>query len=215
MNWNDLIKQEEAKEYYQNIMKYLNQEKDEKGEDNFYPSRALIFNALDLTPYEDVKVVIIGQDPYHEENQAHGLAFSVLNNKAPKSLQNMFKELKDDCDIIRTNPDLTDWAKQGVLLINETLTVQKHKANSHAKIGWHYFTDEIIKSLNQKENTIVFILLGSFAQSKATLIDQSKHKIIATTHPSFFSASKGFFGSKIFSRTNQILKDTNQTLINW
>lgn len=208
--WIKIITEESNKEYFINILSFLDKEKD-----NYFPLKENIFKAFELTRYDDVKVVIIGQDPYHEENQAHGLAFSVENNKAPKSLQNIFKELKDDLGIDRTNANLTDLALQGVLLLNATLTVRKHEANSHANIGWQVFTDKIIRELNKKANEIIYILLGNFAISKKELIDVNKHYIIETTHPSFFSANKGFFGSKIFSRTNEELIRSGQKPIKW
>ena len=207
--WKNFIIQESKKEYFINILNYLDKE-----EDNYYPLKDDIFNAFVYTPFNDVKAVLLGQDPYHEENQAHGLSFSVLNNKAPKSLQNIFKELKDDLNIERTNPNLTDWAKQGILLINSTLTVKKHEANSHSKIGWQIFTDNVIKEL-QKRKEIVYILLGSFAISKENMIDSNNNYIVKTSHPSFFSASKGFFGSNIFSKTNEYLIKHNKKEIIW
>lgn len=173
-----------------------------------YPSYENIFNALKMTPYEKVKVVIIGQDPYHGEGQAHGLSFSVQKGIAkPPSLQNIFKELKDDLGIpISENGDLTKWAKEGVLLLNSILTVEKNKPLSHKDYGWQLLTDHIIKILNQKNTPIVFILWGSFARSKKILITNPKHLIIESAHPSPLSAYNGFFGSKPFSKTNQFLK---------
>ena len=208
--WIKIINEESNKDYFKNILSFLDKEND-----NYFPKKENIFKAFELTKYDDVKVVIIGQDPYHEENQAHGLAFSVENNKAPKSLQNIFKELKDDLGIDRTNPNLSDLALQGVLLLNATLTVKKHQANSHSNIGWQIFTDKIIRELNKKDNEIIYILLGNFAISKKELIDVKKHYIIETSHPSFFSANKGFFGSKIFSRTNDELIRSGQNPIKW
>ena len=167
-----------------------------------------------MCEYEDVKVVIFGQDPYHEEGQAHGLAFSVLNNIAPPSLKNIFKEIYNDLAKIRTNPNLSDWAKQGVLLLNNTLTVRCHQANSHKNIGWQNFTDNIIKYLNKKEKPIVFILWGNNAISKEKLIDP-KHFILKSAHPSPLSAYNGFFGSKVFSKTNEILNKLGYDEIKW
>lgn len=209
MEWDLFIKQEQEKDYFKNIKNIL------QNKDSYYPKYEDIYNAFKLTKYNDIKVVIIGQDPYHEENQAHGLAFSVLNNKAPKSLQNIFKELYSDLNIKRTNTNLSDWAKQGVFLINSTLTVKKHEANSHKNIGWQTFTDNVIKEIEKNDNIIVYILLGTFAQSKKTLISNKNHYIIETSHPSFFSCNKGFFGSKIFSRCNKILTDNNIDPIIW
>lgn len=209
MEWDLFIKQEQDKDYFKNIKNIL------QNKDSYYPKYEDVYNAFKLTKYNDIKVVIIGQDPYHEENQAHGLAFSVLNNKAPKSLQNIFKELYSDLNIKRTNTNLSDWAKQGVFLINSTLTVKKHEANSHKNIGWQTFTDNVIKEIEKNDNIIVYILLGTFAQSKKTLISNKNHYIIETSHPSFFSCNKGFFGSKIFSRCNKILTDNNIDPIIW
>lgn len=209
MEWDLFIKQEQEKDYFKNIKNIL------QNKDSYYPKYEDVYNAFKLTKYNDIKVVIIGQDPYHEENQAHGLAFSVLNNKAPKSLQNIFKELYSDLNIKRTNTNLSDWAKQGVFLINSTLTVKKHEANSHKNIGWQTFTDNVIKEIEKNDNIIVYILLGTFAQSKKTLISNKNHYIIETSHPSFFSCNKGFFGSKIFSRCNKILTDNNIDPIVW
>lgn len=209
MEWDLFIKQEQDKDYFKNIKNIL------QNKDSYYPKYEDIYNAFKLTKYNDIKVVIIGQDPYHEENQAHGLAFSVLNNKAPKSLQNIFKELYSDLNIKRTNTNLSDWAKQGVFLINSTLTVKKHEANSHKNIGWQTFTDNVIKEIEKNDNIIVYILLGTFAQSKKALISNKNHYIIETSHPSFFSCNKGFFGSKIFSRCNKILTNNNIDPIIW
>ena len=209
MYWDNFIKDQKAQDYFKEINNILAQK------DTYFPKFEDIFNAFKLTPYENIKVVLIGQDPYHDENQAHGLAFSVLNNKAPKSLQNIFKELNSDLNINRTNPNLTDWAEQGVFLINSTLTVKKHCPNSHKDIGWQTFTDNVIKEIEKNNNPIVYILLGSFAQSKKKLITNENHFIIETSHPSFFSCNKGFFGSKIFSKTNIILKENNIQPIIW
>lgn len=207
--WFDFIKSENEKSYFKQINEVL------INKDDYFPKYEDIYNAFKLTPYENIKVVIIGQDPYHNDNQAHGLAFSVLNNKPPKSLQNIFKELKDDLNITRTNTNLTDWAEQGVFLINSTLTVKKHQPNSHKNIGWNIFTDNVIKEIEKNNNTIVYILLGAFAISKKKLITNKNHHIIETSHPSFFSCNKGFFGSKIFSKTNNILLNHNISPIIW
>lgn len=209
MYWEKFIINEKKKDYFININNVIENKND------YFPNYDDIFNAFYLTPYDKIKVVLIGQDPYHEEGQAHGLAFSVLNQKAPKSLQNIFKELKNDLGINRTNTDLTDWAKQGVFLINSTLTVKKHQANSHKNIGWSVFTDNVIKEIEKNNNVIIYILLGAFAQSKKKLITNNNHYIIETSHPSFFSCNKGFFGSKIFSKTNEILLKNNINPIIW
>jgi len=209
MEWIKFIEQEQQKDYFKNINKVL------ENENSYFPKYEDIYNAFYLTPYNNIKVVLIGQDPYHDDNQAHGLAFSVLNNKAPKSLQNIFKELESDLNIKRTNTNLSDWAKQGVFLINSTLTVEKHKANSHKDIGWTIFTDNVIKEIEKNNNVIIYILLGTYAQSKKKLITNNNHYIIETSHPSFFSCNKGFFGSKIFSKTNEILINNNIDPIIW
>lgn len=182
-----------------------------------YPEYNNIFNALKLTPYNEVKVVILGQDPYHGENEAHGLSFSVQDGiKIPPSLKNIFKELKNDLNINEpTSGNLEKWTKEGVLLLNSILTVEKDKAASHKNIGWNTFTDYIIKKLNEKEIPIVFILWGNFAKSKKELITNKKHLILESTHPSPFSARNGFFGSKPFSKTNNFLIKNGQTPINW
>ena len=159
--WEKFINNEMNKEYFQNINQVLNDY------DSYFPKSSDVFNAFKLTPYENIKVVLIGQDPYHNDNQAHGLAFSVLNQKAPKSLQNIFKELETDLNIKRTNTNLTDWANQGVFLINSTLTVKKHQPNSHKDIGWNIFTDNVIKEIEKNDNIIVYILLGTLAATMA------------------------------------------------
>ena len=182
-----------------------------------YPPKEYIFNALKLTPYENVKVVIVGQDPYHGEGEAHGLSFSVMDGvKIPPSLQNIYKELYNDLGIIpKKTGNLSGWAKEGVLLLNSILTVEKDKASSHKNLGWEPFTDYIIKVLNAKEEPIVFILWGNFAKSKKSLITNSKHLIIESSHPSPFSAYNGFFGSKPFSKTNNFLIKNNIKPIDW
>lgn len=182
-----------------------------------YPPKNYIFNALKLTSFEDTKVVIVGQDPYHGENEAHGLSFSVQKGiKIPPSLQNIYKELESDLGIpSKDNGDLTEWAKQGVLLLNAVLTVEKDKAASHRNLGWELLTDYIIKVLNTKEEPVVYILWGNFAKEKAKLITNSKHYIITSPHPSPFSAYSGFFGSKPFSKANEFLKRNGMTPIDW
>ena len=176
-----------------------------------------IFNALKLTSFEKTKVVILGQDPYHGVGEAHGLSFSVQDGiKKPPSLKNIFKELKDDLNIEESpSGDLTSWAKEGVLLLNSILTVEKDKAASHKDLGWELFTDHIIKLLNEKETPVVFILWGNFARNKKVFITNKRHLIIESSHPSPFSAYNGFFGSRPFSKTNYFLLKTNQTPINW
>lgn len=182
-----------------------------------YPPKDYIFNALKLTSFKDTKVVIVGQDPYHGEGEAHGLSFSVQEGiKLPPSLQNIYKELYDDLGIKpSTKGDLTKWAKEGVLLLNAVLTVEKDKAASHRGKGWELLTDYIIKVLNTKEEPIVFILWGNFAKEKAKLITNNIHYIIKSAHPSPLSAYNGFFGSKPFSKTNKFLKEHNLKEIDW
>lgn len=182
-----------------------------------YPTQNNIFNALKLTPYSNTKVIIVGQDPYHGENQAHGLSFSVQKGVTlPPSLKNIYKEIYDDLGIEEPNcGDLTKWAKEGVLLLNSSLTVIKDMPNSHKDIGWSNLTDYIIKVLNQKEEPVVFILWGNFAKSKKQFITNKKHLILESTHPSPFSASSGFFGSHPFSKTNAFLDAHGLEPINW
>lgn len=191
--------------------KFLNKVKDEYNKFTCYPKYENIFNALKLTPYSKVKVVIIGQDPYHGEGEAHGLSFSVQKGiKLPPSLQNIFKELYDDLGIKNgTCGDLTPWAQEGVLLLNSILTVRKDSPLSHKDLGWQLLTDHIIKILNLKKEPIVFILWGSFAKSKKEFITNKNHLIIESTHPSPFSARNGFFGSRPFSKTNNFFKKNN------
>ena len=182
-----------------------------------FPKNELVFYAFNKTPLSKVKVVILGQDPYHGENQAHGLSFSVPNGiKNPPSLRNIFKELNSDLKIpISENGDLTSWAKQGVLLLNACLTVREKEAGSHQKIGWENFTNVVISKLSEEKEGVVFLLWGAFAQKKAYLIDSEKHYILQTSHPSPFSAYRGFLGCKCFSKTNVILTKNNQKPINW
>lgn len=182
-----------------------------------YPPKDHIFEALKLTPYKDVRVVIVGQDPYHGEGEAHGLSFSVQKGvKVPPSLQNIYKELNDDLGIPPKNDgDLTNWAKSGVLLLNAVLTVVKDTPASHRKLGWERLTDYIIKILNEKEEPVVFILWGNFAKEKRALITNPKHLVITSAHPSPFSARYGFFGSRPFSKTNNFLKEKGLKEIDW
>ncbi len=182
-----------------------------------YPAKKNIFNALKLTDYEKVKVIIVGQDPYHGENQAHGLSFSVQKDvKIPPSLRNIFKELYNDLNInIPVHGDLTKWAEEGVLLLNSVLTVEKNNPASHKNVGWELLTDYIIKVLNASSKPLVFILWGNFAKSKKSFITSSKHLIIESTHPSPFSAYNGFFNSKPFSKTNNFLSKNNIKEIEW
>ena len=197
--------------------KFYNSILDEYNKKTIFPPKDYIFNALKLTSYKDTKVVIVGQDPYHGINEAMGLSFSVNKGiKIPPSLQNIYQELYNDLGIPPKNHgDLTGWAKQGVLLLNAVLTVEKDKAASHRNKGWEPLTNYIIKVLNVKEEPIVFILWGNFAKEKAKLITNPKHLIITSPHPSPFSAYSGFFGSKPFSRTNNFLEKNKMTTIDW
>ncbi|MBE6149582.1 MAG: uracil-DNA glycosylase [Firmicutes bacterium] len=211
--WDIVLKEEMEKEYFKSLGIFVKNEYKNK---ICYPQYNNIFNALRLTDYNDVKVVILGQDPYHGENEAHGLSFSVLEGvKRPPSLNNIFKELNNDLNILRTNNNLTDWAQQGVLLLNAILTVEKDTPLAHKGKGWEIFTDNIIKLLNKREKPIVFILWGSYARSKKELITNKNHYIIESAHPSPLSASRGFFGSKPFSKTNEFLEKNNIKKINW
>ena len=182
-----------------------------------FPEKSNIFNALRLTTYKNTKVVIVGQDPYHGVGEAHGLSFSVQKGvKIPPSLQNIYKELYNDLKITpHTDGDLTKWAKEGVLLLNAVLTVEKDKPASHRNLGWELFTDYIIKALNQKQDPVVFILWGNFAKDKKKYITNPKHLVITSTHPSPFSAHNGFFGSKPFSKTNEFLIKNKIKPIDW
>ena len=213
-NWDNILCDVYNSDEFKNLMDKVN---DEYNSNTIYPHREDLFNAFKLTDYNDVKVVIIGQDPYHGEGEAHGLSFSVLPGiKIPPSLKNIYKELESDIGFVEPLfGDLTEWAKRGVLLLNNTLTVVKDTPNSHSKIGWNYFTDEVIKKLNERTQPIVFILWGNFAQTKEVLITNSKHLIIKSAHPSPFSARNGFFGSKPFSKTNEFLKQNGIEEIDW
>ncbi len=197
--------------------KFMDKVKDEYNKYTCYPKFENIFNALKLTPYKNIKVVIIGQDPYHGEGEAHGLSFSVQKGvKLPPSLQNIFKEMYDDIGVKNGEcGDLTSWAKEGVLMLNSILTVRKDSPLSHKDLGWQLLTDHIIKLINLKKEPVVFILWGSFARSKKVFITNPNHLIIESTHPSPFSAYNGFFGSKPFSKTNNFLKKNNIKEVNF
>ena len=212
--WNDLLKDELEKDYYKKLRAFLIKEYNTRV---IYPDAYDIYNALHYTDYKDVKAVILGQDPYHGPNQAHGLSFSVKPGvRIPPSLLNMYKELNNDLGCyIPNNGYLEKWAKQGILLLNTSLTVRQGEANSHRKIGWEKFTDYIIELLYQREDPIVFILWGNNAKSKETLITNKKHFIIKSVHPSPLSASRGFFGSKPFSKTNKFLNSIGKEPIDW
>lgn len=212
-NWDNVLKDEYNKDYFKRLRSFLKKEYSTK---ICYPKKEEIFNALKYTNYEDVKVVILGQDPYHGENEAHGFCFSVRNAvRRPPSLNNILKELYDDLKIVRKENELTSWAEQGVLLLNSVLTVVKDTPLSHRGIGWEEFTDSIIKKINEKDSTVVYILWGSYARSKKYLITNPKHYVIESAHPSPLSENKGFFGSKPFSKTNEILIKNNIKPINW
>lgn len=212
-NWDIILKDEIKKEYFKTLEIFIKKEYKTK---IVYPPYENIFDALRFTDYNQVKVVILGQDPYHGLGEAHGLSFSVKNGvKKPPSLQNIFKELYADLGIKREESDLTDWAKKGVLLLNSIMTVEKDKPLSHKEKGWEIFTDNIIKKLNERTEPIVFILWGNYAKSKKVLITNLQHKIIESSHPSPLSASRGFFGSRPFSKTNKFLKQNNIKEINW
>lgn len=213
-DWNFLLKEEFQKDYYIKLREFLIEEYKSKV---IYPNMYNIFEALKHTSYEDTKVLILGQDPYHGENQAHGLAFSVQPGvKTPPSLLNMYKELQDDLGcFIPNNGYLIPWADQGVLLLNTSLTVRAHQANSHQNKGWEIFTDEIIKKLNEREDPVIFVLWGSNARKKKEFIDSSRHYILEAPHPSPLSARRGFFGCKHFSKINDILTTLNKEPINW
>lgn len=213
--WSDLLGTEKEKPYFQQIMDFVRKER-QSGK-RIYPAHSDIFNALKFTPFENVKVVIIGQDPYHGAGQAHGLSFSVLKGvPKPPSLQNIFQELHNDLHIpIPKEGSLEGWAKQGVLLLNASLTVEEGKPQSHSHIGWYQFTDTIIRSLNEHPQGIVYLLWGSYAQRKAELIDQQKHRILTAPHPSPLSAHRGFLGCKHFSKANELLKQLGREPIDW
>lgn len=215
-SWKPVLQQEFNKPYFDALIDFLKQEK--AAGKTIFPPGPQIFAAFDYTAFNDVRVVIIGQDPYHGQGQAHGLCFSVNKGIAvPPSLQNMYKELKADINgfEIPNHGDLSHWAKQGVLMLNATLTVEKDKAGSHQGKGWEEFTDAVIKAVSTQKENVVFILWGKFAQSKARLIDNTKHLILMAAHPSPFSAYNGFFGCKHFSKTNHYLKQHQLPIINW
>ena len=213
-DWDIILEKEFQKEYFYNLLKFVQGEYARK---TVYPPKKEVFKAFRYTPYKNLKVVILGQDPYHGEGEAEGLSFSVKSGiRKPPSLVNIFKELNDDlgCKIPESG-SLVPWAKQGVLLLNTVLTVVKDQAASHKDIGWETFTDEVIKIINEKEEKVVFILWGNFARSKKKLITNPHHYIIESSHPSPLSAYNGFFGSKPFSKTNNFLIKNGLTPINW
>ena len=211
--WDIVLKEDFESPYFEKLGIFVKNEYKHK---IIYPEYKDIFNALRYTDYDDVKVVILGQDPYHGEHEAHGLSFSVKEGVLrPPSLRNIFKELKDDIGVDRTQTDLTDWAKQGVLLLNSIMTVVKDTPLSHKDKGWEIFTDSIITKLGEREKPLVFILWGNYARSKKILIKNKNHLVIENVHPSPLSASRGFFGSKPFSKTNEFLEKNGISKINW
>ena len=213
-DWNGVLKDEFEKEYFEKLTDFV---KTEYKSEVCFPPVKDIFNAFEMCSFSNTKIVILGQDPYHGKGQAHGLSFSVPEGmKIPPSLRNIFKELTSDLGVdSATQGDLTSWAKQGVLLLNATLTVRKSKPVSHQKQGWEEFTDSVIKTISNKKESVVIVLWGKFAEQKVSLIDESKHCIITSSHPSPFSAHRGFLGSKPFSKTNEFLEKKGIEKIDW
>lgn len=214
-SWATFMKKEFESTYFKGISNFINQEKS-KGK-KVFPPRDLILNAFKLTPFDTVKVVVLGQDPYHNTGQAHGLSFSVPESvKVPPSLQNIYKEINSDLGYaIPNNGNLSQWAVQGVLFLNAVLTVNAHEPASHKQAGWETFTNNVIQHISTQKSNVVFMLWGSFAQQKESLIDNKKHLILKAAHPSPFSAYRGFFGCKHFSKTNTYLKEKGLKPINW
>lgn len=212
-DWDEVLKDELQKDYFKNLLNEVNNLYKEK---IIYPPKKDVFNAFRLS-YKDIKVVILGQDPYHGDGEAHGFAFSCLKTPIPPSLKNIYKELYDDLGIEKDMLDgnLFPWVKQGVMLLNTGLTVEKDKPNSHKNLDWHLFTDEVIRKLNERDKPVVFILWGNNARAKKDLITNKKHLVIESAHPSPFSARNGFFGSKPFSKANNFLKENGINPINW
>lgn len=213
-DWDELLKNEMEKEYFQKLFDFIKEQYREK---DIYPKMNEIFNAFRHTSYKNVKVVILGQDPYHGENEAEGLSFSVkVGIRKPPSLNNIFKELKDDLGYeYPKSGSLVKWADEGVLLLNSVLTVEKDKPASHRGRGWELFTDTVIKKINEKNTPVVFILWGNYARAKKDLITNPNHLVLESTHPSPYSASSGFFGSRPFSKTNNYLKSKGIKPIDW
>ena len=212
--WKELFQQEEQKEYYRKLMQFLDEEYAHR---TIYPPREDLFTCFTSCPFEAVKVVILGQDPYHQPDQAHGLCFSVRKGvQIPRSRKNIYKDLKSDMNIdAPSHGCLTDWTKQGVFLMNTVMSVREGQAASHKKKGWETFTDTVISALNEQEKGIVFVLWGSHAQKKAELITGRQHRILMSAHPSPLSASRGFFGSRPFSTVNRYLEEMGRTPIDW
>lgn len=213
-SWREHLSEEFEKDYFKELVGFV---KEEYSNGTVYPPGKHIFNAFNRCTFDNIKVVIIGQDPYHGPNQAHGLCFSVRDGvRFPPSLLNIFKEIKNDLGIeIPQSGNLERWADQGVLLINATLTVRAHEAGSHQKKGWEEFTDAVIKKIAEKKEGVAFLLWGAYAQKKASFVDREKNLVLESVHPSPLSASRGFFGNKHFSRINQYLEEHNKTAINW
>ncbi|NNC78933.1 MAG: uracil-DNA glycosylase [Acidimicrobiales bacterium] len=213
-DWNPILREELAKPYWAELSQFVQQE---RARHTVFPPHDEVFAALHMTPYAETKVLLLGQDPYHGDGQAHGLSFSVKPGvRIPPSLQNMYKELEDDLGIpAPDHGNLESWARQGVLLLNASLTVRAHHAASHQKHGWETFTDRVISAVNDKPERVVFLLWGNSARKKKALIDTSRHVIIESVHPSPLSAHRGFFGSKPFSRTNAALTEAGLDPIDW
>ncbi|EWH08505.1 uracil-DNA glycosylase [Catenovulum agarivorans DS-2] len=216
MNWTDVLGEEKQQAYFQQIMQFVQSERD--AGKTVYPPQADVFNAFKVTELEQIKVVILGQDPYHGPNQAHGLSFSVLPGiKTPPSLVNMYKELATDIEgfQIPQTGYLLPWAEQGVFLLNTVLTVEEGKAHSHAKCGWELFTDKVISAIDKYADKVVFMLWGAHAQKKGKHIDRNKHLVLTAPHPSPLSAHRGFFGCRHFSQANEYLQQNSKTPIDW
>ncbi|WP_309741716.1 uracil-DNA glycosylase [Chamaesiphon sp. OTE_20_metabat_361] len=213
-DWCRVLAAEFEKPYFNKLQDFINTERETK---TIFPAVANIFTAFELTPYENIRVLLLGQDPYHDDNQAHGLCFSVNPGiKTPPSLVNIYKELKSDLDLnIPNNGYLVPWAQQGVLMLNAVLTVRAHTPNSHKDKGWETFTDAVISQVNQKIDPVIFVLWGGYAKKKLKLIDTSRHTAIQSAHPSPLSARNGFFGSKPFSTINTVLKSNGNSEIDW
>lgn len=214
--WTDVLSQEKQQPYFKQIMAFVESERDSGKV--IYPPHSEVFSAFKHTEFSDVKVVILGQDPYHGPEQAHGLSFSVKPGiKTPPSLANMYKELAQDINgfVIPTHGNLVRWAEQGVLLLNTVLTVEQGKAHSHAKIGWENFTDKVIQQLNEQRTGVIFLLWGAHAQKKGKIIDLGKHKVLSSPHPSPLSAHRGFLGCQHFSKTNTLLTEQSIQPIDW
>jgi uracil-DNA glycosylase len=213
-SWQPYLAEETQKPYFATLERFVD---DERSKYSVFPPEADVFNALRYTPYDNVNVLLLGQDPYHDDGQAHGLCFSVRPGvKPPPSLRNMFGEMKSDVGTkFPNNGYLVPWAEQGILLLNAVLTVRAHEANSHKDHGWETFTDAVIRKVNEKQDQVVFVLWGSYARKKTALIDTSRHVIIESAHPSPLSANAGFFGSKPFSKINAALKKAGKPEINW